>query len=418
MSDLLETEIRVKCTDYQNIVLIAHSMGGLICKHYILNEIKENRELKVKSFISLAVPHQGAQLANIGSIALKNMQLVNLSVLSNLTDQMTREWLQYSSSIPKTTYFIGKEDRVVTENSAKAIDFQSGSINFTNDDHSSIICPAGDSSLMLEIKNKLTKTSKKESATIKDSELKLTVDFNFDTHYFDIIDTHANVQLFCEEILYKKDRKSEYDIIICISQEQEYRDKISKLLTLEDSHENKKIILDTKRYLDFFDDLKIILQFKINLLFDLSSASLFRYDKLEVYSDILMKIISDHQLNYSGIGAFPNLERLNKLKLECYIPLRVDDAEIDFVFPIYLDDIEFDDIVQRNGDGLDRNVFFNSLRYRKAYNLYDFFPPPFINQKVIHVLTHYAYDFYKKHNDVFDNNSNWKSLHNYYVGLG
>ncbi|MDQ0917541.1 hypothetical protein [Paenibacillus sp. V4I5] len=57
IAKILETDIEVQCSYYENITIIAHSMGGLIDKAYILRKLKKDKELRVKLFISLAVPH-------------------------------------------------------------------------------------------------------------------------------------------------------------------------------------------------------------------------------------------------------------------------------------------------------------------------------------------------------------------------
>ena len=65
LSDFLKSSIEVYCSNYENIVLIAHSMGGLISKAYILKDLEEQLNPKVKLFLSLAVPHNGSNWAQI-----------------------------------------------------------------------------------------------------------------------------------------------------------------------------------------------------------------------------------------------------------------------------------------------------------------------------------------------------------------
>lgn len=57
-------------------------MGGLVSKACILSHLDETQDTIVKGFISLAVPHSGAKIANIGSEFLSsNIQLSDLTVL-------------------------------------------------------------------------------------------------------------------------------------------------------------------------------------------------------------------------------------------------------------------------------------------------------------------------------------------------
>ena len=91
LAELLRTEFEVNLSDYGRVIIIAHSMGGLISKACILGHLKETLTTSVKGFISLAVPHSGAKIANIGSLISSNVQLKDLSVLSDAVDQLSRD---------------------------------------------------------------------------------------------------------------------------------------------------------------------------------------------------------------------------------------------------------------------------------------------------------------------------------------
>ena len=97
IAHMLQSEIRVRCTDYVSIVLIAHSMGGLISKSYILEEIKNQRKTPVKLFISLAVPHRGSNLATFGKLIAGNPQIVDLNPLADIINNMNDEWISVSN---------------------------------------------------------------------------------------------------------------------------------------------------------------------------------------------------------------------------------------------------------------------------------------------------------------------------------
>lgn len=125
LSDHLKSSIDIYCPDYENIVLIAHSMGGLISKAFILDDINENENTKVKLFLSLAVPHKGSNWANIGGkLARKNPQVIDLKPLSEFLDKVNDEWIQQENSLPKTIYYYGQFDEIVEEQNA--VSFQVG----------------------------------------------------------------------------------------------------------------------------------------------------------------------------------------------------------------------------------------------------------------------------------------------------
>lgn len=138
ISELLKTEIAL--TDYDNIILIAHSMGGLVAKSCILKQIEESHNSNIKGLISLAVPHSGAHIANIGSIVSSNVQLKDLSVLSDTTDKLNRQWIQ-TPNTPSTKYIYASHDKYVDKKSALAIDALKKDSMAVNADHSSICKP-------------------------------------------------------------------------------------------------------------------------------------------------------------------------------------------------------------------------------------------------------------------------------------
>jgi len=58
-----------KATHRNKIVLVGYSLGGVVCRNYLIENVKDNR---VKSLITLSSPHNGSYIANLlyGSILL------------------------------------------------------------------------------------------------------------------------------------------------------------------------------------------------------------------------------------------------------------------------------------------------------------------------------------------------------------
>ena len=56
ISNLLSSQIKYKCSDHSNVILIGHSMGGLVAKKFLLDDLHENPNSKVKIYVSLATP--------------------------------------------------------------------------------------------------------------------------------------------------------------------------------------------------------------------------------------------------------------------------------------------------------------------------------------------------------------------------
>lgn len=140
LSKLLETKIQYTCADYENIILIGHSMGGLVAKRFILDDLKKNTDSKVKLYVSLATPHSGTILANSGKSLISNVQTKDLAALSESITAMNNEWVQ-NKNLPKRIYGQGLYDYIVPKESSVALDAITQNVIYSDDDHFSIIVP-------------------------------------------------------------------------------------------------------------------------------------------------------------------------------------------------------------------------------------------------------------------------------------
>lgn len=140
LSKLLESRIQYTCADYKNIILIGHSMGGLVAKRFLLDDLKKNTDSKVKLYVSLATPHSGSIIANLGESLISNVQTKDLGALSESITAMNNEWVQ-NKNLPKRIYGQGAYDKIVSKESSIALDADSQSVIYSDDDHFSIIVP-------------------------------------------------------------------------------------------------------------------------------------------------------------------------------------------------------------------------------------------------------------------------------------
>ena len=140
IGNLLRTEIRFRLQAYDNIVIIAHSMGGLVTKSAITNDIEEKIPSKIRLFVSLAVPHQGVEAATYGKLISDNLQIEDLSPLNQFIYKINDEWLK-TSLRPTTKYFYGVHDSVVPKTSAAPVDKEISDIIPVDEDHTSITKP-------------------------------------------------------------------------------------------------------------------------------------------------------------------------------------------------------------------------------------------------------------------------------------
>lgn len=144
ISLLLESQLRYSHPNYENIVLVGHSMGGLVGKRFILNDIAKNSSTRVKLYVSLATPHSGSTLATFGNKIINNFQIKDLQPLSESISAMNDEWVK-CKQLPRRLYGQGLYDEVVPQVSSVSFDRDVQEVIYSDDDHFSIITPKGKS---------------------------------------------------------------------------------------------------------------------------------------------------------------------------------------------------------------------------------------------------------------------------------
>lgn len=139
ISELLSTYIRTNLNSYDNVIFIAHSMGGLIVKDFILNYEKGDVP-EPMGYISLAVPHKGA----IGGYLLGsfNLNSKELQPLNAYSDAINNAWIDSKESLPKAQYYIALHDECVDEVSALPFTVKKSDKFVVDHDHLSICKPS------------------------------------------------------------------------------------------------------------------------------------------------------------------------------------------------------------------------------------------------------------------------------------
>lgn len=138
---LLGSVLAYRYDQYENIVLIGHSMGGLVAKRFLLDDISKNTSTRVKLYVSLATPHNGSIVATVGQLLINNVQTKDLQPLSESVTEMSNQWVQ-CTTLPKRLYAQGSYDRIVQKESSVSFDRDKQEIIFCDEDHFSIIVPA------------------------------------------------------------------------------------------------------------------------------------------------------------------------------------------------------------------------------------------------------------------------------------
>lgn len=205
IAELLYTEISINLADYSRIIIIAHSMGGLISKNLILKKIEHEEESNIIGFISLAVPHSGAILANIASLITSNAQLIDLKLLSDATDLLNRRWLSCIKSLHITRYLYGSHDTVVDKKSALPMDSERRNSIAVNESHSSICKPINNqATVFVAVKRFIQQIN--AQAPKKISVERFTDEQQYDNEYFVlkmiVADIHQDIAMHAKEYYY------------------------------------------------------------------------------------------------------------------------------------------------------------------------------------------------------------------------
>lgn len=184
ISKILATQLKYRCSEYENIILIGHSMGGLIAKRVVLDDIKRHTTSKVKLYISLATPHLGSNIATIGKHIIPNCQVRDLAPLNDNIHKLNSEWVQ-CKSLPKRFYMQGLSDDIVPSASGIALDSENQEPIYSDDDHFSIIIPDDENDVIVHaLGAELKEFIKNEKIREIESKEKFIDDGQFDEEIF------------------------------------------------------------------------------------------------------------------------------------------------------------------------------------------------------------------------------------------
>ncbi len=139
LSEQLSTFLDLELGEFNEVVLIAHSMGGLIAKDHILN-YEPGHGPKPTGYISIAVPHKGALSALILGPA-NNVNTKELTPLSEYSDALNNRWVEQKQNLPPTLYMLAQHDECVVKESALPFTVQKADRATVDHDHTSICKP-------------------------------------------------------------------------------------------------------------------------------------------------------------------------------------------------------------------------------------------------------------------------------------
>ena len=118
----LATELHTRYPNYPKILLVCHSLGGLVAKRYIIDSIKRDQPLRAREVIFFATRHFGALLANWGgALSFKHRHLRQVAKESDFIEQINEDWTHFKcEAAVGPTYVVGGQDACVSRHSAGA----------------------------------------------------------------------------------------------------------------------------------------------------------------------------------------------------------------------------------------------------------------------------------------------------------
>jgi triacylglycerol esterase/lipase EstA (alpha/beta hydrolase family) len=189
-----------KCFDVDDLILVGHSLGGLVIRQLLLNLELKSVEHNITKVAFFGVPHDGSGFANL----LSNLPFVRCNKLralnkdGNLIEQLNDQW-SYTNLDSKLEIMsvIGGKDAIVTSNSAKSI-FRNHDVETIIDaGHINLVKPKDEKDIsfkflrdFIERKKLLTRYKNKTSSTYKEW---FKLDRHHDLNYVKDTNTENNL---------------------------------------------------------------------------------------------------------------------------------------------------------------------------------------------------------------------------------
>jgi hypothetical protein len=121
IADGLRSYINLACKPYKNIILAGHSMGGLICRRYLIDHVKQfnHEEFKIRSLLLYAVPNNGSELVKVNILNPWHSQIKELGRNSGFISDLNTDWNIFGvNKLTEVRYIVGGRDEIVARDSA------------------------------------------------------------------------------------------------------------------------------------------------------------------------------------------------------------------------------------------------------------------------------------------------------------
>jgi pimeloyl-ACP methyl ester carboxylesterase len=203
---LLKNYINKNCIQYNNIIIVAHSMGGLIARQYLVNCKKEKTDIRnIRMLFTFATPHNGSHIAKGISLIPKipsfnklyitiseklnyriSPQIGDLSNLNKFIIQLNQDWRDFN--VERDLQFIrigGNKDWLVRTNSSNLHNDDLNNLYYFDYGHSGLICPSKKNELFAPIDKFIEKLNFLEIREEYFEELDEEIDYDMEPNIED-----------------------------------------------------------------------------------------------------------------------------------------------------------------------------------------------------------------------------------------
>jgi pimeloyl-ACP methyl ester carboxylesterase len=139
----LHTFLHDRYGHYERIDLVAHSLGGVVVRTFLVAELRNGSPLPIRKVGLIAVPNAGSSLASIASkVSVRHQQLKALCKNSEAVRATDDAWRECRANENYDVgYIIGGQDRCVARDSA-CLDEGTTPMVLINADHRNIVVPS------------------------------------------------------------------------------------------------------------------------------------------------------------------------------------------------------------------------------------------------------------------------------------
>ncbi len=174
----LQTELKY-LEGYDNITLIGHSLGGLVIRSFIIQNLKESkienleRIKKINQIILFGTPNEGLKIANNKLLGAVNNQIFDIGSYNEFINSLREEWIELifkNKELGFSTLMVAGEDDYFVP-FERVTKYFRDSRELTKGDHLTMVKPTSTNDTSYKIiANNLLKISQKSYLELQDTQ--------------------------------------------------------------------------------------------------------------------------------------------------------------------------------------------------------------------------------------------------------